>query len=214
MRPLVAALLVVAATVPQARAGVGASTSTTTTTTATTLPASEDRLAGGLVLRTKEGNPARSKLRLGSIETLGDELTLGRGFGTADDPTLHGARLMVFSTGTGAFARDYVLDATTGTWQPKRQRGELVGYVFKSGSGPITHVSITNGRWLRVRGRGTGLGLQLGVDPLPVGVVLELGTHRYCFEFTVAVTFKANKRLAASKHPPPVACPTVPDGLS
>jgi hypothetical protein len=188
-------------------------TTTIVTTTSTTLPGSEDLLAGGLLLRAKEGKPAKSKLKLRSIEALPEELTLGRGPGSPDDPTLHGGRLLVFSSVAGAFVNVYPLDVTTGTWAPKRKRGEQVGYTFKGG-GAMTNVTITDSRWLTVKGRGADLDLQLAVDPRPVGVILEIGGHRYCFEFGARgnlVFFKASKRFRAPKNATALACPTVPD---
>lgn len=158
----------------------------------------------------KDGKPQRSKLSLRSIEPLGEDLTLGRGPGSPDDPTLHGGRLLVFSSVAGAFADVYPLDSTTGSWLAKRKRGTQVGYRFK-GEGPITGVSITDSGILTAKGRGAGLGHQLSIDPRPVGVILEIGGHRYCFEFGGLVYFKADKRFRAPKNAPPVVCPAVPE---
>jgi hypothetical protein len=193
----------------------GTSTSTTTvsssTTTTTLAGASEEHLGGGLTLSMKEGKPAKSKLKLRTIEALGDELTLGRGPGSADDPTLHGGRLLVFSSVAGAFVHDYPLDTTTGSWVPKRKKGAQVGYIFK-GNGAIKKVTITDSRWFTAKGKGEALALQLGTeDPSPVGVILEIGEHRYCLQFTHALQFKPNKRYYAPKNAPPAVCPVVPD---
>jgi len=182
------------------------------TTTSTTLPgSSEELLGGGLTLSMKEGKPAKSKLKLRSIEALGDELTLGRGPGSADDPSLHGGRLLVFSSVGGAFVNEYLLDTTTGSWAPKRRHGEQVGYVFK-GNAAIKRVTIVDSKFLAAKGKGEALGLQLGAtDPTPVGVILEIGEHRYCLQFTHALQFKPNRRYYAPKNPQPAVCPTVPD---
>jgi hypothetical protein len=195
----------------------GTSTSTTTvastsTTTSTTPPPTDERLGGGLTLSTKVEKPAKSKLKLRTIDQLGfDKLTLGRGPGSADDPTIHGGRLLVFSSAAGAFLNEYALDTTTGGWVPKRKRGEQVGYVFK-GNGAIKKVTITDGKFLTAKGKGEALELQLGAeDPSPVGVILEIGEHRYCLQFTHALEFKPNKRYYAPKNMAPAACPTVPD---
>ena len=195
---------------------VGSSTTTTTvvstSTTTTTTPSgpTDERLGGGLTLSMKEGKPARSKLKLRSLEQISlEEITLGRGPGSADDPTLHGGRLLVFSSVAGSFVHEYPLDETTGTWSHKTERG-VPRYVFK-GTGAIKKATIVEGRNLKANGKGEALGLQLGdTDPSPVGVILEIGEHRYCMQVS-SIQFKANKRFYAAKQAPPVACPVVPD---
>ena len=194
----------------------GTSTTTTTvtgtSTTTTTLPTgpTDDLLGGGLVLSVKEGKPAKSKLTLRSFDQLADELTLGRGPGSADDPTLHGGRLLVFSSVAGGFVHEYPLDASTGAWRHKTKRGVL-RYRFK-GDGAIKKVTIVDGQELMAKGKGEALGLQLGSeDPSPVGAILEIGEHRYCMGGFDSFRFEPNRRYSAPKNPPLPACPTVPD---
>jgi hypothetical protein len=141
-------------------------------------------------------------------------LTLGRGPGSADDPTLHGARLLVASSSApGAFTTLYPLDATTGAWSATSKRGTTTGYVFKSG-GPIATVRIRAGKTLAVTGKGAGLGHDLDADPNPVAVVLEIGEHRYCLAFGGDTRFTANKRYRAKKAPAPAACAALPSAAA
>jgi hypothetical protein len=185
-------------------------TTVTTTSSTTTLPAGNaDLLGGGIILSVKPGKPDKSRLKLTGLASISEALTLGRGPGSPDDPTLHGGRLLVFSSVAGAFVNDYPLDSATGSWAPKRKRGKQVGYVFKS-DGPIKGVTIITDKKIVAKGRGAGLGHQLSVDPHPVGVILELGEHRYCWQSAQRI-FKADKRFRSPKNPPPPACPTVPD---
>jgi len=182
----------------------------TSTSTSTTVPgATADLLPGKkLELRVKEGKPEKSALQVISTKDAG--LTLGRGPGTADDPTLAGGRLVVASSSAaGAFTTTYPLDTTQGSWSPRRKKGAVVGYTFKSG-GAIRGVKITAGKTVVVKGKGAGLGHDLDDDPAPVTVVLQIGQHAYCLEFGGQPTFKAGKRFGAKKAPAPAACAPIP----
>ena len=146
-----------------------------------------------LQLGVKEGKPEKSALRVTSTKDAA--LTLGRGPGSPDDPTLAGGRLVVASSSAaGAFTTTYPLDTTQGSWSPRRRKGAVVGYSFKSG-GAIRGVKITAGKTIAVKGKGPGLGHDLDDDPNPVTVVLEIGEHAYCLEFGGAPAFKPGKAL-------------------
>jgi len=171
--------------------------------------ASEDLLPGKILeLRVKTGLPDKSRL---VVESQKDPaLTLGRGPGSPDDPTLHGALLLVASgNDAGAFTTVYPLDATTGGWNAVHKHGSVVGYTFKS-SGPITTVKIRCGHALEVAGKGDGLGHDLDDDPDPVIVVLTIGEHAYCLEFGGKSLFKADERYQAKHAPAPLTCTPLP----
>jgi hypothetical protein len=159
-------------------------------------------------LRVKDGKPEKSALNVVSAKDEG--LTLGRGPGSPDDPTVAGARLVVASSSAaGAFTTTYPLDASGGTWSAKRKKGAITGYTWK-GDGPIKKVAITVAKTLMVKGKGPGLGHDLEDDPEPVTVVLQIGEHSYCLAFGGEATFKPDKRFTAKTAPAPTACAPIP----
>ena len=184
-------------------------TSTSTSTTSTVPAGTADLLPGKkLDLRVKDGKPEKSKLQVISKKDAG--LTLGRGAGSADDPTQAGGRLIVASSSAaGAFTTIYPLDASTGAWSARQKKGALTGYAFK-GTGSIQKVAITLGKTLMVKGKGAGLGHDLDDDPAPVTVVLEIGEHAYCLAFGGETKFQAGKRFSGKKAPAPAACAPAP----
>jgi hypothetical protein len=185
-------------------------TSTTSVTSTTTPPGTADLLGGKkLDLRVKAGKPEKSKLFIASQKDAA--LTLGRGAGSADDPTQHGGTLLVIGgSAGGAFTDVYPLDSGTGSWSATQKQGVVTGYSFKSG-GPITNVKIKDGKTLAVKGKGVGLGHDLDDDPNPVAVVLAIGEHRYCLAFGGTPKFTPDKRFKATKAPTPGACADFPD---
>jgi len=185
-------------------------TTTTTTvsssTTTTLAPAGADLLPGKkILLKVKEGKPEKSSLLI--LSQKDSSTTVGRGEGTADDPTLNGGRLLVASSPGGGFVDAYTLDASG--WKARRKKGEISGWGFKDPDGPITSVSIKGGKSIAVKGKGT-LGHDLDDDPNPVRVVLEIGAHRYCLEFGGTPKFKALKKYLATKAPAPADCAEFP----
>ncbi|HWP64936.1 MAG TPA: hypothetical protein VNO26_03365 [Candidatus Limnocylindria bacterium] len=76
---------------------------------------SDDLLGGALRLPVKPGKPRKSKLELRANRPP-SAVTPGRGPGSADDPTLHGARLLVFaSRGNGAIKKVTIVRGRTVT---------------------------------------------------------------------------------------------------
>jgi hypothetical protein len=186
-------------------------TTTSTSVTTTTAPPTVPELLPGkkLDLRVKAGKPEKSKLFIASQKD--EALTLGRGPGSPDDPRQYGGTLLVTSSSPGgAFTDVYPLDSSAGGWSASEKKGEITGFVFKSG-GPITSVRIKAGKTLVVKGTGADLALDLGDDPNPVAVVLTIGEHRYCLGFGGKAKFTADKRYKATKAPAPSACTELPD---
>jgi hypothetical protein len=156
----------------------------------------------------KAGVPDKSRLAIASRKD--PALTLGRGPDSPDDPTQHGARLVVASAGgVGAFTTIYPLDVANGSWSAVRKRGAVVGYAFK-GRGPISSVVIRSGKTIKVAGKGAGLVHDLAGDPNPVTVVLTIGEHAFCLEFGGKTTFTAVKRYQAKNAAAPPACAPLP----
>jgi hypothetical protein len=176
---------------------------TTTTSTTPGPPGTPILLPGKkLDLKLNGGKPDKNKLFVGSQKDAA--LTLGRGAGSPDDPTLNGGSLVVSSGSPGgSFTDTYPLDAAGRS--AKEKKGTVTGYTFK-GDGPITSIKVKNGKTLELKGKGAGLGHDLDQDPDPVSVVLRLGEQPYCLEFGGTPKFKEGKSYSAKKAPAPSAC--------
>ena len=184
----------------------GSTTTTSGSTTSTTLAAGE-RLAGKrLALRGKPGDPRRNSLSL-LVKDL--RVTLGAGPGSADDPTLYGASLVVVST-AGALDATYPLP-TLGWTRDKDGKG----YKYKDRAsvyGPVRSVVIRPGKNARAEGavkveaHGSALIQSLATNPTPVSLVLRTGAYEYCAEFGGTTAFKAGVQLKASDAPAPATC--------
>jgi len=189
----------------------GTSTPTTTTsttapdtgTTSTTLASQGETLEGRkLQLNAKPGHPEKSRLSMVSKD---DDLTLGRGNDSGDDPVLHGGRLTLSSdSAAGDFSGTQDL---AGSWKYVGKVGQGRGYKWKSRTSAIRSVVIKSGK-LVIAGRGGGLGFDLDDDPDPVQIGLAIGAHRYCLTFGGdQPQFKPNKLYRAKRAPAPAICP-------
>ncbi len=185
----------------------GATTTSTTpgaTTTTTTLPgATTDQLLTGrrLVLR-DAADAGRQRV---SFQSTDRSLALPAQ-GSADDPT-RGAASSLRLVGA-AFGATYPLP--TGGWSTIGRAGRNRGYRYvdrRGANGPLRSIELRAGKRLAGSGKGASLVLDLGTHPAPVGVVLQLGTRRYCMTFGGTATFKAGKRFSASNALAPAACP-------
>lgn len=153
-----------------------------------------------LVLRDSPTRPRARRLRAVARDTHID-LTDTRG--TADDPTLAGGAVRVFTTAGDAFGLEQLLPASG--WRTIGNTDVPHGYRFKS-DGPIRSVIIKSGGSVRIVGSGSDLALSLQADPNPVVVDVTIGGRRYCMQFGGDATFKPGRRFAAHAAPAPAQC--------
>jgi len=132
-----------------------------------------------------------------------DGVTLGRGPGSLDDPTLSGGSLRVMAAGGDAFDDSYALPATG--WRVVRPKRPALGWVFK-GDGPIRKVRVRAGSRIAVVGAGSALGHSLASDPERVDIELTLGAHRHCARFGGRLRFVEGRRFVATRAEAPGAC--------
>jgi hypothetical protein len=184
-------------------------TTTTTTlgggsTTTTTLPGSGELLTGKTLLLKDNANVAKRRLLLVSRDV---SIALGAGAQTTDDPRATGASLRIFTSAGDAFDTTYDLPAPQ--WKPLSKKDPTKGWKFTRGN-TLKLAVVKRGKLMKLVGRGAALGHTLAANPDPVGVVLTLGTHRYCLQFGGTVKFDAGKKFLAKDAGAPAACPDVP----
>src|SRR5262249_4344562 len=165
----------------------------------TTPPVAETTLAGAkLVL--KAATPATAKLTFASKDPA---IAVTPAGGGSDDPTIAGGRLRIATTQGSAFDVTHVLPPSG--WKTIGTAGSVIGYKFKSKTGPIRTVLVRNGKQLKASGNGTALGVLVSTDPNPVEVVLTTGTRHYCLEFGGTTTLKPGVQYQARDAPAPGA---------
>jgi len=154
-----------------------------------------------LVLQAKAGKARKRALLL----IAKDDIDLGAGAGSDDDPTVHGGWLRVFSSSVdGAFDDTYPL--AVGKWKPIRKSKPEKGYRYGKGD-PIKSILVKGGKRIRIVGKGAGLGHSLGLDPNPVLVELAIGDRRFCMEFGGTTNHRADKKFIARNTRRPSGCP-------
>lgn len=160
------------------------------------------RAGAKLVLRDNPANPRGRRLTVRSDD---DALEIGLGAGSRDDPTQSGGSLRVRSA---AFDVTYPLPAAF--WRSQLSAGAVAGWSYRDSAllaGPITKVVLKRGT-LRLSGKGSGLGHDLGVNPDPVEVVLQIGASglRQCVRLGGATAFKPDRRFRAADAAAPPSC--------
>jgi hypothetical protein len=199
-----------------ARAGIDSTTSTLATTS-TLIPSTTSTTLAAQLLTGKKLLLKPNALNALSKDT---SLTLGDGQDSADDPTLHGGSLRIYSATAGVDATfdipaeqwEYVLKKAPtsgggGGYYPYAVPvGTLLGYRIHK-TGPVTSLQVKGGKKLKIVARGDELGMALAADPSPVLLELRLGAERYCLEFGGSTTFSVSKKLQAKNAPAAAACP-------
>src|SRR4029453_3872455 len=183
---------------------VGARTTSAASTSAP--PSGGDQQITGKRLMLKD-SPDEAKR---SVSSLSEDrrITLGGGNGSADDPTLFGARLRVQTPTGDRFDSTYNLP--TAGWRTIGAPGRNKGYRFTSKTGPIKRVMVIPRHQVKVMGTGA-FTATLSTDPKPVDVVLRTGAKHYCMEFDSRARFRANKRFSARHAPAPASWPAPAD---
>src|SRR6185369_12168785 len=119
----------------------------------------------------------------------------------AADPTLHGARLRVWSETGDAFDASYDLPA--GSWHPLGTSASRRGYRYDDrhgAAGPVRSVLVKDGVMLKLTARGMP-DVSLATAPDPVGVTLTAGDFSYCLSFGGTVKFSSGRSYIAKKAP-------------
>jgi hypothetical protein len=144
-------------------------------------------------LRIPPGNPDTRGVRMLTTE---GELTLDNlpQSLSADDPVTKGGSLRIFST-TGGFDKTYALPFTHWDYFPFNSPTDYRGYQYKdthNDESAIGVVKIIADKTMKLKGKGQAGGFvmefTLAQNPDPVGVVLALGSNRYCFQLGALAT--------------------------
>ena len=133
-------------------------------------------------------------------------IALAHDLSGAADPTLHGARLRVWSDAGDAFDASYDLPA--GSWRALGASASRRGYRYddrRGTAGPVRSVLVKDGVMLKVTARGMA-DVSLATAPDPVGVTLTSGDLAYCLSFGGTVKFSSARSYIA-KNAPLVPCP-------
>jgi hypothetical protein len=152
-----------------------------------------------LMLGGKENKPRKQRVQVLARDT---RLSIGDGPSSADDPTIHGGTVRVFSA-AGGFDDTYPLPASG--WKALSAKDPAKGWKYLRGD-PVQKVFVVARKKLQVLGRGPGLGHSLEVDPDPVGIEVTIGARRYCMAFDGETSFRATRRYVAKDAPEPMAC--------
>jgi hypothetical protein len=168
-------------------------TSTSTSTSTTTTRPTDLLSARSLILAEGRGRRAgRVRLRLVSRDPA---VGAGDGPGGADDPRRHGGGVHLRSAPWGL---DVTHELPAPGWRAK-------GRGWRYGDDGGTTVVLRPGRVLRLTLKRADLVLG-ATDPTPLGVVLELGARRLCFEFGSGTAVRTRRRLVARDGAAPAAC--------
>ena len=135
--------------------------------------------------------------------SLDDELTLGGGNGSADDPVLHGGTLRVSAEAGDRF--DDVYHFGPDRWRYRKREGRNRGYRLLL-TAPFREIVLQPGRRVEILANGTGLGHTLQADPGAVSVVLTIGAHCYCWRFGGELAFTPDRKVQAKNAPAPSDC--------
>lgn len=153
-----------------------------------------------LLLTDQPVNPLKRRLVMIAKDAA---VGIGGGPDSADDPTLHGGSLRVFSRAGDGFDDTYALPAAG--WKPVGRKGEVRGWKFANGD-PVRRVLVRDGKRITIVAKGPELGHTLVTEPDPVDVVLTVGGARHCLRFGAPSSFRAGRRFVAKQAPAPASC--------
>lgn len=129
---------------------------------------------------------------------------------TAGDPVVAGGSLRFISSAINLDAT-YRLPATHWNYFPYFNPGGYKGYQYQDHlnlESPVGVIKIIQGKIMKLKAKGPSFQLTLGANPDPVGVILTLGTHRYCMSFGgERYQWKPDQIYWSKLAPAPSGCP-------
>ena len=159
---------------------------------------------GSSLRLTTNVDPARKGASFSSKE----EITLGAGNGSADDPVLHGGSVRLRTSDGCGGPCDTVYPLANNPpdeqWSYLGTIGQNKGYKYKSALAKF-RATVLSGKLVKVGLKGT-LGHNLQADPQPVDARLTIGGHNYCLQFGGTASFTANKSFTAKNANQPGVC--------
>jgi putative hemolysin len=156
----------------------------------------------GTLLKIRDG----AKIGQRSLLVLARDRTiaLAHDLSGAADPTLHGARVRVWSD--AVFDASY--DLPVRGWRVIGTSTNPRGYRYddrRGIAGPVRSVVVKDGVLLKITARGMP-DVSLATAPDPVGVTLTSGDRVYCLAFGGTVKFSSGRSYVA-KNAPLAPCP-------
>jgi hypothetical protein len=156
---------------------------------------------GKLSLADNVANAAKRKAVFKSTDA-------GVGVGTGN-PTVDGVTIEIVNPTPGIEQSDvFALPATgwVATGNP------VNSYKYKDSAllnGPVKAAQIKNGKLVKFTAKGAQITFTLGVPQTQVGLVIGIGTERYCALFGGIITKDDGTKFNAKNAPAPAACPSL-----
>lgn len=171
--------------------------------------------AAKLTLRERKNDLFQPEPALARVISRDPRLALGRGVGSLDDPTLHGGSIEIVSLANGF--EPVVLSVNNSLWRrvPKGHKKNPRGY--RTTRAADARIAILPGKRPKLTiAAPMQDDLNLGsAAVLPVAVLLTIGEHRYCFEFTPSPDDRlGTRRLVAKMGAAPAQCALIASGTT
>lgn len=128
-----------------------------------------------------------------------------------EDPRVSGATVELVNPTAGLEQSDTFTLPATG-WLPIGDPPQ--GYKYKDSDllhGPVKTAQIKNGKLVKFTAKGATMSFELGgVPQTEVGVIVTIGSTRFCTTFGGVVTKDDGLKFSAKLAPAPGACPSIP----
>jgi YVTN family beta-propeller protein len=159
-----------------------------------------------LTLNDDPQDPTRRRARLVGNA---NDLDLGLGKDSADDPVLVGGSVRLLAEAGDRFDATYPLPASG--WRYLRGSLGIVGYAYRDRrqtNGPVRRAVVKKRRGFRLSASGPGLIVRLETNPNPVRVRLRIGAKLYCADAgSERARFTSPTRFVARGRAAPGSCP-------